>query len=462
MKLAILGGGGVRSPFLAKFVARKVKTLGISRVVFMDNDAEKLRVFGGLCKKIAKLVNPELVFTLTTYPKEAITDASIIITSMRVGQDKCRTLDERIALKYGVIGQETTGPGGFGMALRSIPALEKYCALAKIYARPDAMVFSFTNPSGLVTQYLRDVGYDNVYGVCDGPSGYITEVARKLELDYNQISTEWLGLNHLSWLLSVEYNNIDILPEVLKNPVVRNETELKIFDGDLIDHLQIIPNAYLMYYYHRERSLDNIVKSDRTRGETIQIINEKMFAMMQPLDPETDFERMLQIFLYHLGLRHASYMSIESGHSSHKVTPIEEIDVQAMLNGPDDESYAGIALAFADAKFNNFERELVLNIPNNGVIPELADGDVIETTCIVGPNGAVSKVSKRLPETALALVRSVKLYERLAARAIREKSRSLAIDALMVHPLVSSYSVARNIVDEYLTAYSEYIGNGWH
>ena len=462
MKLAILGGGGVRSPFLAKFVARKVKTLGINRVVFMDNDPEKLRVFGGLCRKIAKLVNPELTFTLTLDAQEAISDASVIITSMRVGQDRCRTLDERIALKYGVIGQETTGPGGFGMALRSIPALEKYCALAKLYARPDCMIFSFTNPSGLVTQYMRDAGYNNVYGVCDGPSGFMTDIAHKTGMDYRAVATEWVGLNHLSWLLSVMYDGKEILPELLANPVVRNDTELKIFDPELIDRLKVIPNAYLMYYYHRERALANVLASDKTRGETIQQINEKMFQMMQPLDPEHDFERMLQIFLYHLGLRHASYMSIESGHSAHHVTPIEEIDIQSMLNGPDDEGYAGIALAFVDAKFNNYERELVLNIPNNGVIPELDDNDVIETTCIVGPNGAVSKVRKQLPETALAIVRSVKLYERLAAQAIREKSRDLAIDALMVHPLVCSYSIARNIVDEYLAAYKEYIGEGWH
>ena len=347
------------------------------------------------------------------------------------------------------------------MALRSIPALEKYVEMANKYARPDCMVFSFTNPSGLVTQYMRDKGYNNVYGVCDGPSGYLTDLANKMNMDYTAISHQWLGLNHLSWLMSMKYHGQEILQDMLSNPTVRKQTELKVFDGDLIDHLKVIPNAYLMYYYHRERSVANVLGSESTRGETIQGINERMFEMMRPLDPERDFEKMLQIFLYHLSLRHASYMSIESGHDVHNVPPMDSIDVKAMLNGPDDEGYAGIALAFADAKMNNFERELVLNIPNNGVIPELEDGDVIETTCIVGPHGARSSVTHKLPETALALVKAVKLYERLAVKAIRERSRATAIDALMVHPLVCSYSIARGIVDDYLEAYKEYIGEGW-
>ena len=147
MKLAVIGGGGVRSMFLAKSIAGRAEKMGIKELVFMDNNEKKLNIYGKMAREVSRRLCPVLKFTLTTDGKEAIKDADYVITTIRAGGDRMRCRDERIALNMGILGQETTGAAGFSFAMRSIPALKEYCELVKQYAKPGAMVFNFTNPA---------------------------------------------------------------------------------------------------------------------------------------------------------------------------------------------------------------------------------------------------------------------------------------------------------------------------
>ena len=178
MKITVIGGGGVRSMFLAKSLAQSSKELGITEVVFMDNDEKKLNIFGRMAAQVSKRLAPDLRFLLTTDPADAVKDADYIITTIRVGGDEMRIRDERAALDKGILGQETTGAAGFSFAMRSVPALAQYCELAKKYASPHVKIFNFTNPAGVVSQTLRDMGYDFTYGICDAPSGFLHSVAK--------------------------------------------------------------------------------------------------------------------------------------------------------------------------------------------------------------------------------------------------------------------------------------------
>ena len=159
MKLTVIGGGGVRSMFLAKSIAQRADELHIDELVFMDNDPEKLRIYGGLAAHVARMLCPTMKFTLTSSAEEAVTDADYVITTIRVGGDATRVRDERLALDLGILGQETTGAAGVSFAMRSIPALAEYCELIKKLAKPGVKVFNFTNPAGVVSQALRDMGY---------------------------------------------------------------------------------------------------------------------------------------------------------------------------------------------------------------------------------------------------------------------------------------------------------------
>ena len=180
MKLTVLGGGGVRSAFLAKSLAYNAHRIGLKQVVFLDNSAQNLTIFGEIARYIFNTIRPDIEFSLTTEPVSALQDANYVITTLRVGGDESRIHDERIALDHNTLGQETTGAGGFAMAMRSIPAILDYCKLIEAHAAPDAILFNFTNPSGLVTEAIIKSGFKRrVYGICDAPSELIRELRRK-------------------------------------------------------------------------------------------------------------------------------------------------------------------------------------------------------------------------------------------------------------------------------------------
>ena len=457
MKLVVLGGGGVRSPFLAKSIVTRAKELGINKVVFMDNDSEKLRIYGGLAKHISNCIDDSIEFGLTTDIIEAVTDANFVITTLRVGQDEGRVSDERIALKYNILGQETTGAGGFAMSLRSIPALIEYCELIKQYAKKDAYVFNFTNPSGLVTQALRSAGYDNVYGICDGPSEFINELQALVDAPEDEFSVECFGLNHLSWFRKVMVKGVDKTEDVINNKETYIKTEEHLFDEELVKMQKMLLNGYLYFYYHREKAVECIQKSGKTRGETILEINTRMNEKLSSIDVDKDFDKAFKIFLEHYYERENSYMSIESGNARAKQVVVPSVN--EFIKEEDEGGYAGVALTFVKAMQTGKEVEMVLSVPNNGSIEGLEDDDVVEITCKIDKDGAKPVKIGKVPDLQMNLIKQVKLFERTTVEAIREKSIEKAIQGLMVHPLVNSYSLAKVLVHEYLDEYKEFVGD---
>ena len=459
MKLTVLGGGGVRSPFLARSILRQAASLHITEVVFMDKDVEKLRIYGALARHVAGRVDPAVAFSLTSDPVEAVRNADYIITTLRVGQDAGRIQDERIALDLGVLGQETTGAGGFAMALRSIPALMEYCRLIRLHAKPGAMVFNFTNPSGLVTQALRSAGYDNVYGICDGPAETITELEHLVGAPTGGLRVECFGLNHLSWYRSVKLGSKEFLPELLYRPELYQKTEMRFFRPELAQSMGMVFNGYLYYFYNREEAVANILKGGKTRGETIADINLRMHAELASLDMDKDFDRAVRVYLRYHSERNNSYMSIESGSERPPIsTELDLADVSA-----DEGGYAGVALGFiaamqADEGKPQKPYQMVLNVPNRGAVDGLADDDVVEITCDITRDGAKPIRIGAVPDLQMNLIRNVKLYERLTVRAVAERSRELARLSLMVHPLVNSYTLSEKLVDAYLLAHAESVG----
>ena len=249
MKLTVIGGGGVRSMFLAKSIAMRSSELGIDELVFMDNNEKKLNIYGKMAQCVANKLCPTLDFSLTTNAVDAINNADYVITTIREGGDKMRVCDERIALSYGVLGQETTGAAGLSFAMRSVYALAEYCELIKKYAKPSCKVFNFTNPAGVVSQTLRDMGYDFTYGICDAPSGMLYSFAKLYNADENDISGEVYGLNHLSYFKSVTLIGRDITKELIENDEAYEKTDMRYFEKELLRDRGSILNEYLYYFY---------------------------------------------------------------------------------------------------------------------------------------------------------------------------------------------------------------------
>lgn len=454
MKLTVIGGGGVRSMFLAKSIAQRAAALRIDELVFMDNDPQKLRIYGGMAGHIAGLLCPKMKFTLTGDAREAVRDADYVITTIRVGQDEMRVRDERIALGLGVLGQETTGAAGFSFAMRSIPALAQYCELIKELAKPGVKVFNFTNPAGLVSQALRDLGYSFTFGVCDAPSGMLHSFAGLYGVEPSRVRGELYGLNHLSYFKSITLDGRDITRELIENDLAYEQTDMRYFEKKLLREHGCVLNEYLYYYYYRERAVANILSADRTRGEQIAQINALMTAELSGMDIENDFDGCLGVFEKYYGMRENSYMASETGVKRQKPWKFDPYSEDAG-------GYAGVALRYMETLQSGVSDSMILCVENQGAIDGLEDGDAVEITCDINPDGTCTPHRfENISPDSFELIRRVKLYERQAARAIIDKDTRLAVSALTLHPLVGSYSLACELVDEYISLNRDYSG-GW-
>lgn len=448
MKMTIIGGAGVRTPLFVRALLKYSAELGLTEVTLMDIDAEKLGLIGALCAELVRRGGSPFTLTLANDARQALRDASFVVTTIRVGFEGGRVLDERIALKHGVLGQETTGPGGFAMALRSIPAILGYADLMDEVC-PDAWLLNFTNPAGLVAQAISEARpHRKVAGICDTPPTMQREVARVLGLPRQEIAFTYFGLNHLSWISAAKYRGLDQLPRLLASDELLGALAEFPFEPRLVRLLGLIPNEYLYYFYYRERAVANLLAAGTTRGEQIQELTAGLLSRLRDVYTERNPEQGLAVFHQYIEARHASYMTAETGQTLHA----EETDEGS-------EGYAGVALAVARAVRSGSPHDLILNVPNGGAMPGMQTDDVVESVCTVDAAGARPLRIPDIPEHALRLMQQVKLYERLTVRAVAHRSRDLAVQALMAHPLVGSYSLSTSLVGEYLDAHRGYVGD---
>lgn len=459
MKLTFIGGAGVRIPMFVEACVRRSGRIGLDEVCLMDTDEQKLATIGAICRLIAREAGSPFKVTLTTDARRALTEASHVVTTIRAGFDEGRVSDERIALSHGVLGQETTGPAAFGMALRNLPAILGYAELLDAVS-PEAWLFNFTNPAGLVVQALRDAGFERSVGICDSANTVHRGVAAWLGVPVDTLRPEVFGLNHLSWTRSVSQDGTDRLARLLRDPAFIATTYLRMYEPDLLAQVGMAPNEYLYYYYYAERALAEIMGAERTRGEEVTSINRAMLAKLAAIDASTDPEGALRAWRLAISRREATYM-----HHAFADAPSMEV-ADATAATPDlpeppehDEGYAGVALDLMEAFARGTALHTAVNVPNGTAITGMGADDVVEVSCVADGSGVTPVAIGAIPESQLLLMRAVKLYERLTVEAIARRSRRVATEALMAHPLVLSYSRARALVDEYLEANRAFAGD---
>ncbi len=451
MKLTLIGGGGVRAPLFVASALRRAGRLRLTELCLMDTDAEKLALFGGLCREVVRQAGSSVRLTLTADPREALEGARYVVTAVRVGGERGRVLDERIALRHGVLGQETTGPGGFAMALRSIPAILGYAELLE-QVSPGAWLFNFTNPAGLVAQALRARGFRRAIGICDSANAAQHAVAAWHSIPPQYLRAEVFGLNHLSWTRRVLFNDSDLLGPLLREPAFLSSGLLRLFDPALVGQIGMWLNEYLFYYYYAEQALASIGAHEQTRGEEVQALTAGLMDELRAAGVEQAPEAALAAYHAYQQRRHASYMPYSP--------PVETAEGDTAAQQParkaqnsDGEGYAGVALGIIEALETGEPLYTALNVANQGAIAGLRDDDVVEVSCRVDAAGVRPLPIVGVPEPQELLMRAVKLYERLTVEAVFRRSRPLAVQALMAHPLVLSFPRARALVDEYLAAH---------
>lgn len=453
MKLAVIGGGGVRSMFLAKSLAQAAARLKIDELRFMDNSPVKLGIYGKMARKVAAMNDPDVKFLLTGDAEEAVSGADYVITTIRAGGDEMRVRDERAALDAGVIGQETVGAAGLSFAMRSIPELLKYCEAVRKYAKPGAKVFNFTNPAGLVAQALRDAGYDFTFGICDAPSGMLGEFAKLYGVSADAVSGEMYGLNHCSFFRNVYVNGRDVVKELAVSDEAYVKTDLRYFDKATVAAAEGIPNEYLYYYYYPERAYKNIVSGKETRGELIARVNKAMTEELSLIDVEKDFDKALAVYGRYYGERERMYMANETGIARGIPWSFDPMS-------RDEGGYAGVALRYIEIISTGRPQTMILCVPADGAVPFAEKGDVVEITADITADAVIPHRFDEIPEVNLKLLRRVKEYERRAARGILSRNKSEIIEALKCNPLVASDTISRQLADTYIE-YDKEFGGVW-
>jgi len=415
IKIAVIGGGSTYTPELIEGFALRRDVLPVDELVLHDIDPERLEVVGGLAERILRKQEFPGRLTLTEDREAAVADATFVLVQLRVGGLKARLSDETIPPRHGCIGQETTGAGGFAKALRTVPVVLDIADDTARLGAPGAWLLDFTNPAGLVTQALSDHGHRAI-GLCNIPIGFQREFANQLGVSPDSVQLEHVGLNHLSWERKVLVDGEDRLPQLI-DTYADQMGEVVDMPGDLMRLMRSIPSYYLRYFYFT-REMVAKQRSERPRADEVMEIERDLLEMYR--DPKLDVKPKLLEERGGAFYSEAAAMLVESLHT-------DRGDVQ------------------------------VVNVRNDGAIPNLAADAVVEVACRIATEGATPLPVEPLAPEMLGLVEAVKAYERLTVAAAVSGDRQLALKALLANPLVGDYTVALPLLEELLAANRQYL-----
>jgi 6-phospho-beta-glucosidase len=415
VKVAVIGGGSTYTPELIEGFGLRRDVLDVDELVLHDIDEERLEIVGGLAGRILRKLDFPGTLTLTTDREQAVSGASFVLVQLRVGGLQARLRDETIPARFGLIGQETTGPGGFAKALRTVPVVLGIAEDTARLGAPGAWLLDFTNPAGLVTQGLIDHGHHAI-GLCNIPIGFQRSLAKQLGVEPSQVQLEHVGLNHLSWERRVLVDGVDRLPELIDTYADQLGEEVDL-PGDLVRLTRSIPSYYLRYFYLTGEVLEK-QRTARSRADEVMEIERSLLEMYR--DPSLDVKPKLLEQRGGAFYSEAAAMLVESLHTDRR-------DIQ------------------------------VVNVRNDGAIPNVADDAVVEVACRIEAAGAVPLPVDPLAPEMLGLVEQVKAYERLTVQAAVTGDRDTALKALMANPLSSDYRVAAPLLDALLEANREHL-----
>lgn len=432
MKLAILGGGGFRVPLVYGALLADRSPGRVTEVCLYDVDAGRLRAVDAVLEQMAAPYDDAPTVHTTDDLDAALTGADFVFSAIRVGGLQGRTVDERVALDLGVLGQETTGPGGLAYALRTVPVALHIAERTRAVA-PDAWFINFTNPAGLVTEAMGAILGERVIGICDSPIALARRAAHAMGVDPDAADVDYVGLNHLGWLRGLRVDGRDLLPGLLADPArLATIEEGRLFGAEWLQAIGAIPNEYVYYYYFTREALAAIRSAPQTRGEFLRGQQESFYAAVAA-DPATALAEWRRV----REERDATYMKEAR-------TEGEERDADDVAGG----GYEGVALAIMAAIAQGTPARLILNVRAGAGVGLPADA-VVEVPCRVDADGPVPLLLPPAEGHMLGLMEQVKAVERLVIEAVTTGSEQAALAAFALHPLVDSVTTARALLDGY-------------
>jgi 6-phospho-beta-glucosidase len=410
MKIAVIGGGSTYTPELVSGLSRERDRIDVRDLVLHDIDEERREVVGGLAARMLERQGYEGALTVTDDLDRALDGADFVLIQIRVGGQEARLSDETVPLACGCIGQETTGAGGLGKALRTVPVVLAIAERVRQRAADGAWIVDFTNPVGIVTRSLLDHGHRAV-GLCNVAITTQRKLARLLGVEPERVLIDQVGLNHLSWVRFVRVDGEDVLPELLATYGDELAQEVGLRRG-LLEKLGVLPSYYLHYFYAHDavlaEQLDGV-----PRAATVAEIERGLLELYR--DPNL-------------------------------------VEKPALLEQRGGAFYSEAAIGLVGSLASGDGAVHVVDIRNDGTIDGMASDDVVEVPARIGGNGAAALPQPPVAPELLGLMQHVSAYERLAAQAAVTGDRALVHKALLTHPLVAQDTVSVELVERLLEA----------
>lgn len=397
MKIVVIGGGSTYTPELVDGFIERGTTLGVREIWLVDPHEERLNIVGAFAQRMVKQAGATFRVELTGDRRRALDNADFVITQLRVGGQAARHGDELLGRRHQLIGQETTGVGGFAKALRTVPVVLDIARDMRELA-PNATLVNFTNPAGIVTEALVRYGGVPVIGLCNNAINMQRGIADMFKVGLEQVQIEQVGLNHLNWVRRVLIDGNDATEQVLEKYIehLRHDEDPIHFPPFLIQMLGAIPSGYLEYFYLESQVIARQNSGVPTRAEVVM-----------------DVERRLM--------------------ERYSDTHLCEKPPELMERGG--AYYSTAAAALIESLYTNNGAVHVVNTRNNGAIPNIAADVVVEIPCTVGTGGAQPHQLAPLSESMHGLTEAVKSYELLTIQAALHGDQQAAMQALLANPL---------------------------
>lgn len=432
--ILIAGGGSTFTPGIILMLLENLDRFPLRKIKFYDNDAERQEVIAKACKVLIAEKDKNIEFLYTTDPKEAFTDVDFVMAHIRVGKYKMRELDEKIPLKYGVVGQETCGPGGIAYGMRSIGGVLELVDYMEKYS-PDAWLLNYSNPAAIVAEATRRLRPNSkILNICDMPIGTETRMAKILGLkSRKEMVVRYYGLNHFGWWTDVrDKEGNDLMPK-LKEYIGKygylppGEVDRQHMDPSWIEtHKKakdilatdptVLPNTYLKYYLFPDYVVEHSDPNYTRANEVMDGREKKVFSECRNI----------------------------ANKGTSEGTTLET----------DNHSVFIVDLARAIA-FNTKERMLVI-VENNGAIVNFDPTAMVEIPCLIGNKGPEPLVVGKIPQFQKGLMEQQVSVEKLVVDAWIENSYQKLWQALILSKTVPSASVAKELLDELISVNKEY------
>lgn len=431
--VVIAGGGSTFTPGIVLMLLDHLERFPIRQIKFYDNDAQRQEIIAKACEILLRERAPEIAFSYTTDPEQAFTDVDFVMAHIRAGKYAMREQDEKIPMRYNVLGQETCGPGGIAYGMRSIGAIIKMIDFMEKYS-PDAWMLNYSNPAAIVAESTRRLRpKSKIINICDMPVGIEERMADILGLkSRKEMQVIYYGLNHFGWWSDIrDSTGRDLMPRLKEhvanygyvvNPEAHQETEpswndtyAKAKDVYAVDP-DTLPNTYLKYYLFPDYVVKHTDPNHTRVNEVMEHREKNVFAVAREI--------------------------IEKGTA-------KECKFEA-------DAHATYIVDLADAIATNTKTRMLLIVENGGAIENFDPTAMVEIPCIVGSNGYEKVCIGRIPQFQKGLMEQQVSVEKLVVEAWISGSYQKLWQALTLSKTVPSASVAKQILDDLIVANKAY------